>query len=72
MGISQGCFAQWSKTKSFSIYSLPSVLNELTENTELLPGRSKLWTQGSTSQMLAVYSAWGLHSVTTHQEKSGK
>lgn len=44
------------------------MLNELTENTELLPGRSKLWTQGSTSQMLAVYSAWGLHSVTTHQE----
>jgi len=43
-----------AKAKSFSIYSLISVLNELPENTELLPGRSKLSTQSSTSQILAI------------------
>lgn len=43
-----------AKAKSFSIYFLTSVLNELTENTELLLGRSKILTQSPTSQMLAT------------------
>lgn len=43
-----------AKAKSFTIYFLTLVLNELTESTELLLGRSKVLAQSSTLQMLAT------------------